>query len=302
MENKKKVLVVTHNSGFHTDDVFATATLSIFLEREGIDFEIVRTRDHKIIESADYVMDVGGISDPEKNRFDHHQEGKAGERSNGIPYASFGLVWKKFGPILTGSTVISESIDKMLVQPIDALDNGVKIIKSEIDGVMPVDIGLMTFLFYPTWREQEGDIDKIFIQMVSYAKFLLLRVIKYKTDEFDAEKFVIDAYNNAEDKRLIIVENNKYPWNKVLTRYPEPLFVIYKNIANDTWNMKGIMDDFSSFVYRKYLPKEWSGKRDFELEKITGVSGSVFCHNDCFIAVNKTKEGILKMAEIALNS
>jgi uncharacterized UPF0160 family protein len=38
------------------------------------------------------------------------------------------------------------------------------------------------------------------------------------------------------------------------------------------------------------------------LEKITGVAGAIFCHNARFMAVAKTKEAILKLSEIALNS
>jgi len=48
------------------------------------------------------------------------------------------------------------------------------------------------------------------------------------------------------------------------------------------------------------LPKSWAGKRDRELEKITGVAGAIFCHRNLFLAVAKTKEAILQLAELAL--
>src|SRR5437764_1161911 len=97
-----EVTIVAHNGNFHADDVFAVATVLLVLERS--DFpawrqaipKIIRTRDPKTIEKADFVVDVGGVYDAENNRFDHHQAGGAGTRANGIPYASFGLVWKKF--------------------------------------------------------------------------------------------------------------------------------------------------------------------------------------------------------------
>ena len=90
-----KTKLVTHNNSFHADDVFATATLLLVLKKNIDEVEIIRTRDRSLFESGDYVYDTGGIYDEEKNRFDHHQEGMAGERENGIPYSSFGLVWKK---------------------------------------------------------------------------------------------------------------------------------------------------------------------------------------------------------------
>ena len=55
MNSPKKA--VTHNSTFHADDVFATATLSLLF---GDDISFTRTRDADIIAGADIVYDVGG--------------------------------------------------------------------------------------------------------------------------------------------------------------------------------------------------------------------------------------------------
>ena len=63
------------------------------------------------------------------------------KRKNGIPYSSFGLIWKDFGKKLI-STVDKElteeqvqevfhNIDKLLVEGIDAVDNGVYIKKGK---------------------------------------------------------------------------------------------------------------------------------------------------------------------------
>ena len=102
--------IVTHNAKFHTDDVFAIATLLILYPEA----EIIRTRDEAILKSADIVVDVGQVHDAEKNRFDHHQVGGAGKRENGIQYASFGLVWKKFGEEISGSREVAEKIDEAI--------------------------------------------------------------------------------------------------------------------------------------------------------------------------------------------
>jgi uncharacterized UPF0160 family protein len=40
---------------------------------------------------------------------------------------------------------------------------------------------------------------------------------------------------------------------------------------------------------------------DVDLEDVSGVEGAKFCHNARFIAVARTREGVLKMAEIAVN-
>lgn len=37
------------------------------------DSTITRTRDYAVLDTMDVVVDVGGVYDPEKNRYDHHQ-------------------------------------------------------------------------------------------------------------------------------------------------------------------------------------------------------------------------------------
>ena len=298
---RKKVTIVTHNSGFHTDDIFAVATLCLVLEKDN-EVTVIRSRQRDIIESGDYVVDTGEVYDAENNRFDHHQSGGAGLRDNGIPYASFGLVWKKFGQQLSGSSEVATRIDQSIVQPIDAGDNGIKFMETKIADLHPVDVGLITSLFTPTWNEDLTKIDDVFLELVSYAKSFLTRAIKSISDSEKGKRLVLEIYKNSSDKRYITLPNSRYPWEEVLSELPEPLFVLYQNINNETWSIKSIRNDMFSYEPRKKLPESWGGKRDEELEKITGVSGAVFCHNARFMAVAKTKEAILKMAEIALNS
>ncbi len=300
-QDKKKITIVTHSSGFHTDDIFAAATLLVLLEKEH-EVIIVRSRDMSVIEKADYVFDVGGIYDPSTHRFDHHQEGGAGKRENGVPYAAFGLVWNEYGEKISGSLGVKEKIDCALVQPIDAGDNGVQFLETKIKGLRPFDVGLITSLYSPTWKEETENINDIFVKLVYYAKELLQRVIISMKDREEGEKHVLEAYENSEDKRLVILDNSRYPWGEVLSGLPEPIFVVYKNITDETWSIKGVRSDLFSFTPRKKLPEAWAGKTGEQLEKITGVAGSVFCHNARFMAVAKTKEGVLQMAQIALNS
>jgi len=294
----EKITIVTHSSSFHTDDVFAVATLLLVLG-DGVDVSVVRSRDMDIIKKGDYVVDVGGIYDPKINRFDHHQEGGAGVRPNSVPYAAFGLVWKTFGEKLVGSFAGADRIDKLIVQPIDAGDNGIQFLETKITDLHPLDIGLLTSIFYPTWKEEDG-VDGVFIKLVSYAKVIMSRAITSVRDELEAEQYVLDSYNKAEDKRLIETKDG-YPWSEVLSKFPEPLFVIYEN-KDKNWSIKNIRSDLFSFEPRKKLPESWAGKRNEELEKITGVTGSIFCHSARFLVVAKTKEAILKLAKIALES
>ena len=126
--------IVTHNAKFHTDDVFSVAALLILYPEA----EVVRTREEDLIKLADIVVDVGQVYDAKSNRFDHHQVGGAGQRANGIQYASFGLVWQKFGEEVSGSPEVAEKIDRTMAQLVDAADNGQDVISSTIPELFPL--------------------------------------------------------------------------------------------------------------------------------------------------------------------
>jgi len=290
--------IITHNGNFHADDIFAVATLQLIFEKEGEEFEVIRTRDEEIIKTGNFVIDVGGIYDADKNLFDHHMLEGAGERENKIPYASFGLVWKKFGIELCGSDEVVSRIDKKLAQPIDAIDVGIDLFKNIIDGVYPYLMHSFLTSLKPTWKEQDLNENIMFDKAVNFAKEILQREIKITQDITEAEVTVIEAYNKAKDKRIIVMDK-KYPWESILSRYEEPLYAIYPNVS---WRVKAVRDDFGSFENRKDLPESWAGKSDEELAEITGVSDAVFCHRARFLAGAKSKEGAIKLAQIALDA
>ena len=85
--------------------------------------------------------------------------------------------------------------------------------------------------------------------------------------------------------------------------FPEPLFVIYpREVYKNYWAVKAVRNDPKTFINRKDFPKSWAGLRDEELQKISGVSDAIFCHRGLFLAVAKTKEGAIKLAQIAVES
>lgn len=305
-DDNSEYVIATHNGVFHADDVFAVATLSLLFEKkEGHvlgdlrPVRIVRTRDLAVWNTADFVVDVGLVYDPAKGRFDHHQAGGAGERANTIPYASFGLVWKTFGEKLAGSKEAADAIDQRLVQPIDALDNGVSITKEIFPGVRPFDISAIIGGMNASWNEGDNANDSKFLIAVQLAKDILNREITGAKFEIASRHVVEEIYESTADKRLIVLDQ-EYPWEGVLSKYSEPLFVVYPKDGN--WRMKTVRSNPSSFESRKYLPESWAGKSGVELSAVTGVPGGIFCHNKRFMAAAETKEAILGMAEIALNS
>ncbi|HJN62946.1 MAG TPA: MYG1 family protein [Candidatus Paceibacterota bacterium] len=301
--------IVTHNAGFHTDDVFAVATLMLLLNDEA---EVIRTRDEEIIKTGDYVVDVGLIYDEEKNRFDHHQKGGASKRENGIPYASFGLVWKKFGEELCGSGDVAIDIEKNIAQGIDALDNGFNISKSLIPNVFIYNIWGVIGTYEPTWKELNNvNIDDKFLEAVDFAKRILKIEIKKTKDRLEAEEAIRERYNNSEDKRLIVL-GHKDMYGRVITSntlidFPEPLYVVlrkdisYRNYVQ-AWQVVAINKSRGDFTFRKPLPENWRGLPSEELIKETGVEDVTFCHNNGLMCMAGSKEGAIKLAKLALEA
>jgi uncharacterized UPF0160 family protein len=282
--------IVTHNGNFHADDVFSIAALKNIFPSS----KLIRTRDVELIAKADIVVDVGGEYDADKDRFDHHQRGGAGERENGIPYSSFGLIWKKYGvEICQGNQDVAKAVDSGLVSAIDALDCG------HVEGVYDgVSLSQTISMFNPTWQE-DGDFDACFDEAVDFASRVLTRFIASANGGISAKAIVAKAVENAEDPRVIVLE--KYtPWKRMVHALSEEaLYVVYPSQTGQ-WRIQTVPVELGSFDDRKSLPKQWAGLSDKELKEVTGIDDAMFCHNGLFIAGAESFESTMEMAAIAL--
>ncbi|MEA3398974.1 MAG: MYG1 family protein [Patescibacteria group bacterium] len=296
--NKKKILV-THNGAFHADDLFATAALSI-LNKGNI--KIIRTRDLET--KGDYIYDIMGQYDPDNDIFDHHQKGGAGVRDNGIPYAAFGLVWEKYGEQICGSKEVAQKIDKKVVQPIDAKDNGVDVSESIFPGIKEYSAQHFFLNYCPTWKEDDINVDKIFKKQVKEAIKALKREIKVAQDDVEGEKIIMNAYNNIEDKRIVIINQffPRYLIQNTLSTLEEPIYIIYPSRHSDLWKVEAVKKTPTTMESRKAFPEEWRGSVGDEekLKKITGDPEIIFCHNSGFLIVTETKESAIKLANKSL--
>lgn len=294
--------IVTHSGGFHTDDVFAVATLLLLHP----DADVVRTRDPKEMENADYVVDVGAEYNAAANKFDHHQEGGAGERDNGIPYAAFGLVWKMYGEQVCGSREIADIIEQKLVQSIDAFDNGVNIAEYKIDGVHSYVLENIFFSLEPTWQEENRSTEDGFQEALSIASRVLEREMVHARADVIGMQRIEEIYKQAKDKQIIVIDDDETIFDRaLLTRtfvpHGEVLYVVRKTEGGQ-WQAVAAVDDMYSFDTRKPFPLLWAGKRGEELAAITGVKDALFCHNKRFIAIAQSREGAVELAKQALEA
>ena len=303
MFRKKRKTVVTHCGSFHADDIFACATLALYFKKNNLKYKVTRTRDEKIIQTADYVFDVGGIYNPDTNRFDHHQPGGAGKRENDIPYAAFGLVWKKFGPLLCdGDDDIVQEIDRRLVQPIDAIDNGISISNPAECGLYEYGIYGIVSAYQNTWKDV-FDIEQqfhSFMLLVDFFQGVLDLEIKRAHDRLELMNIIEESYQKSESKQIIEVPYHVGvgPMVQGLHKYPEVLYVIAR--SNDNWKVMAMRKNPCTFENRKSLPEAWAGKRGQELQDITGVSDAVFCHNALWMIVAESRIGAWQLAELAV--
>ena len=283
--------VATHNGNFHADDVFSIAALKSILPA----FKLIRTRDLALIAKADIVIDVGGEHDADTDRFDHHQRGGAGERENGIPYSSFGLIWQKYGlEICAGNPDVANAVDAGLVSTIDAIDCG------HVEGVSKgISLSQTISMFNPTWQE-DSHFDACFDEAVDFASRVLTRFIASANGGISAKDIVAKAIADAKDPRVIVLE--KYtPWKKTVHALSaEALYMIYPSETGQ-WRIQTVPVEPGSFEDRKSLPKPWAGLSDDALQAVTGIDDAMFCHNGLFIAGAESFESTMKMASIALN-
>lgn len=300
----RPVRIVTHSGSFHADELLAVATLQIFLDREGYAYEVIRTRDHEIIDCADIACDVGGVLDAHHGLFDHHQRDGVGER-NGIPYSSFGLIWKYFGLELCGGDKLAwETIERKIAYPIDAGDNGVNTYNPVIPGVQPLLFHHIVFAFHPTWKEKEAGVstDGQFAELLPLAKRFMERELIIVRDDEEGARLVREVYEQASDKRVIIFDRD-LPWEEEFTKHDEPIFAVSPQFSSGTdmrWRAKAVRSDVDSFTLRHPFPESWRGLMGAELEEVTGVPGAIFCHKSGLLVITKTKDAAITLANIAL--
>jgi uncharacterized UPF0160 family protein len=309
------MLIVTHGGKFHADDAWAVAVLNILYP----DADIVRTRDQAIIDTADFVVDVGGVWDPAKGRFDHHQKGFEGARSSGVPYASAGLVWREFGPRCvaalalahTGRTLpddtareIAWAIDGDVVQYLDLSDVGAAKNAPGGYGLSAVISG-----FNPNWLDEErlghgAQVDAYrlaqFRRAMAVLADVMVNAVKYRVGAVLAVEQVRGA-ERLEGGHLLFLPNSALPWSTIVRKeMPDVLFVVSHNLSEGRYMLHTVPVSTDSFAARADLPATWAGLRDADLAAVTGVADAGFCHNGRFIAAAKSYEGIMMMAREAL--
>lgn len=136
-------------------------------------------------------------------------------------------------------------------------------------------------------------------------------VLSMGKEWFPSQEKMAKIYAARQDPRLIVLEEyfgwkshlfdleDKLSKQKNLKEEDKVIYVVYP--GGDSFRIQAVPVSSSSFISRKALPEAWRGLRDEKLSEATGVEGGVFVHASGFIGGNKTLEGAIKMAKLALD-
>lgn len=276
-----KADLICHGGKFHADDVFSTVFLCHYF-----DSPLTICRVNKIsseINQKAIIYDIG------LGKFDHHQKGGNGCRENGIPYASFGLLWKEFGmsfseKLSDDSAYFFEKFDHF-AEGIDAYDNG---LFHDLH-VPTLNISNCITLFNPNWDSTEDNAsDSAFGEAVNFADLIFCKEIKNILSLCNARKEL--------SKQIMVVSDNtlflkKYIPFSVLPNLNESVkFIVFPSLRGG-YNLQ-IVDRKLQFS------RNLSGLSGLELQAATRIKTGTFIHSNGYLAGAETLSDTLKMREL----
>ena len=290
---KENVTVVVHNGVFHADDVICVSLLRYYYGVPNV--TVVRSRNPKDFESADYILDVGGKREVTVNQvwFDHHQNVTI--YPNGVRRSACGYLFDYMvdnGMIL--DVILAEQFRSRVLYPVEAQDNGQDLVEG-LD-LMP---NLFNFVpcMNPCWTKVSNGNEE-FLQAVNMADIIITNVIERLESDVEACRISVVGIANATDG---IVELERFcQWQKTVIDYNkenngEIKFVIWYDYRGDQYMAQGVPLSTKTRDTQASFPSELRGKTAEEINNITGTSSAVFVHPTGFLGGWKDREELLKV-------
>lgn len=285
-----KFKIGTHSGPFHADDVFAVAILLAVLGGY-TKCDVIRSRDQKVLETCDYLVDVGGEYDLAACRFDHHFANPPLHPETGEKLASAGLVWRAYGPQITYAY---DQVYKGLIRAVDAYDTGSLESKGHFT-VAQVIAGLN-----PEWDEPRQDFDGQFRQAVRMAQGILENEIRRAEAKVRAKLVAQGAIDDANGAPIVVTERYAPIMEELIDLAPNAKFWVYPGPGGDCWMVQCVPPSKGSFAQRLPLLAQWAGLRDGELAQASGVADATFVHPGRFIGGAKSEAGAIALAKATL--
>ncbi|CAL0327503.1 unnamed protein product [Lupinus luteus] len=321
--------VGTHSGTFHCDEA-----LACFLLRFSNHFSnanIIRTRDPKVLESMDAVVDVGGVYDPLRCRYDHHQKGFEEVFGHGFvtKLSSAGLVYKHYGLEIIAKVLrldeghphvhqLYQALYRNFVEAVDAVDNGV----NEYDLDEPPKYVINTTLssrikrLNLDWMDSNQSSDReneAFHRAMALAGGEFLENVNYYAKSWlPARSIVMEclaARETIDSSGEIVKLNLSCPWKLHIHELEEEMkispsikYVLYRDDRSEKWRLQAVAISPTRFESRKPLPYLWRGLENDKLSEAAGIPGCTFVHMSGFIGGNLSYDGALAMARASLKA
>lgn len=292
-------LIIPHPGIFHADDVAGVA----YLRMMGCAAPVVRRvpTESELADPSVIVLDIGGRVDRAAKVFDHHQPGGADARWDcDVPYASFGLIADWLPP--SDDDVVVATFDRLIVQPIDATDNGWGQAPNGGQQAPTCSISTAISSFNPGPGASAEERDAAFVVAVEWVKLLLRNFLK-RAKEVAAARSVVMAADAVSNRRVLVLENF-VPWAEHIFERPDQADLLYVVFPSERggWCAQQVPIAPGSMQGRKAFPAAWAGLRGAEFAKATGLPAygdATFCHPGRFICGAETYDAVLHLVELA---
>ena len=311
------ILVATHDGVFHADEIMAIALLRL-AAGSGVTTTVVRSRDAKDWERADFVIDVGRKYDGIK-WFDHHQPEGAGRRANGLGYAAFGLIWQHFAitairNVLQGrldnqdlpepAFAVVQNAMESVVAAVDAHDQAQAIASCKFSADRTVVLDTLTLsqvigAFNDAPLLKMEDTDGNFDFLLNFAERFLRHTILRKASRTMSEQF-ISRFDRGE---AVLYLPEYCDWKGPISMRPHVMYIVCPSQDGKKHTVLATHKQHSGNGVEGLnhpLPASWAGLTDQELQKVSGVPDALFCHRDRFIATAVSIQGAIDLANLSL--
>lgn len=312
-QNIEEADAITHGGQMHADDVFATAILILLNEvrNNSEPLMVYRAKDSKELEGIGFDTDKDPIIyDIGLGRFDHHQKGGNGRRENEIPYASAGLLWKRFGREICNhfGFDMPEMVDKSLIEGIDARDNGLNIDSTwEAHDHCFESVNQYTVSDIVMARNSVYAPNIAFMSSVGFAvSILYTEIIRLSEIWSDKNREIIAEAANLMTNGNIMILPKFIQWKYWLDKlsmddslYRNIKVVIYPSHRGGyQWMLVPVLPN--SFSTKITAPVEICGLPREELRKL--FPDAIFIHPNGFTGSNDTLEGAIEVAIYIINN
>lgn len=310
----------THSGRFHTDEILAIVMLKCLPEYK--DAEIVRTRDNAELNKCDVVVDVGGVYDHWKKRYDHHQKefNDSLDENHSIRLSSAGLIYKHYGKEVLEKgfditdkdkrDTIYDALYTKFIEAVDAVDNGV----SQYEGVMKYEVNTTlqnrVNQFNPNFLEEDVDENERFQKAMELVKKEFYERVYYLRDVWWVAREIVDKavakrFECHKSGRVIMLEKNCPYWDhlyeieKNLNITGHILYVLYFDRYKN-YRCGAVEKEKEKFALRLPLWAKCRGLKDEALEKASNIKGLTFVHYSGFTSGGKDMNCLIQLIEATL--